>query len=244
MSAYVFRTALSCLLLLAALPGCTPRLDEPVPGVYRATLALPGGEAPFGLEIAQEQRSYVVYLSNGTERTRVSNVQVRDRQLIVVFPGDASTLHATMHRKGLEGSVTLATSGGKEQVIPFKATLGDTWRFYKVAMTDNADVAGRWDMTLTSGDGKPTRIVARFEQQHDHVTGTVMTAGSEPRFLEGQVHGDDIQLSTFADGLASLYKLRVNQAGDLEGDYWQGLTAHEKVAAKRSEDADGEQPSI
>ena len=64
-----------------------------------------------------------------------------------------------------------------------------------------------------------------------------MTPTGDHRFLEGQVRGDELQLSTFAGGLAYLYKLRVTPAGDLEGEYWQGLASHEKVSAKRNESA-------
>lgn len=42
---------------------------------FRAVLRLPGGDTLFGLEVAKEQRQYVLYLQNGTERTRVSGVK-------------------------------------------------------------------------------------------------------------------------------------------------------------------------
>jgi hypothetical protein len=141
-----------------------------------------------------------------------------------------------MHATGLEGSVTLS-DGGKEQVIAFRATLGDTWRFDEHPLTDNADVAGRWDVTFTAEDGRQTRAVGLFEQRHDRVTGTVTALGGDHRFLEGQVHGDDVRMSTFAGGAADLYKLHVNDKGELEGEYWQNLSVHEKVAARRNDEA-------
>ena len=60
-------------------------------------------------------------------------------------------------------------------------------------VTDNADIAGRWDVTLTDGDGKSSRAVAVFNQRHDRVTGTVMTPTGDHRFLDGQVHGEEVQ---------------------------------------------------
>jgi len=233
----VLRSMPWSLCAAITLAACNPRLDQPVPGVYRGTLALPGGEAPFGMEIAKEEQRYVLYLMNGSERTRVSNVEVRNRELTAVFPGYGNTLRAQMHRQGLEGSVTLVKAGGEEQVIAFKATLGDTWRFDEHSLTDNADVAGRWEMTFTAGDGGQTRAIGSFEQKHDRVTGTVMTPTGDHRFLEGQVRGEDVQLSTFAGGFAYLYKFRVNAKGDLEGEYWQGLAVHEKVTARRNDEA-------
>jgi peroxiredoxin len=230
------RARIFILFVLGSL-GCSRQLTEPPVGAYRATLTLPGGDAPFGLEVAKENDRYVLNLTNGAERTHVSNVRVADGELRAIFPGYENSLRARISRNGLDGSVTLIKAGGKEQVIPFRATLGETWRFHKDASSDNADVAGRWETILTSDEGKATKAIAIFEQQHDRVTGTMLTPTGDHRYLEGQVHGDDVQLSTFAGGLAYLYKLKVTAAGALEGEYWQGLASHEKVAAKRNDAA-------
>lgn len=232
----------ACLLALSS--GCGRPVDEPQAGHYRATLKLPGGEAPFGLEIALENDRFVLYLANAAERTRVDNVTLADGELIAVFPGYENTLRARMYRDRLEGNVTLIKDESKEQVIAFEARRDARYRFYQQALTDNADLAGRWQMTLTS-DGERTQAVALFEQRHDRVTGTVLTPTGDHRFLEGQVHGDEAQLSAFAGGLAYLYKLKVNPQGELEGEMWQGLASHSTVAARRNEDAtlDGTGPN-
>jgi thiol-disulfide isomerase/thioredoxin len=143
-----------------------------------------------------------------------------------------------LRRDALAGSITLIKAGGAEQVIPFQAQLGASYRFFKEPTPDNADVAGRWEVTFTADDGKMSSGVALFEQQHDRVTGTVMTPTGDHRFLEGQVRGEELWLSTFAGGLVYLYKARVNAKGELEGEYWQGLKSHEKLLAKRNDNAE------
>lgn len=227
-------------LLLAAfflLNACSRAPNEPAVGHYRAALKLPGGEAPFGLEVAREADRYVLFLTNGAERTRVSDVQVANRELVARFPGYENTLRARIEKDGLVGDVTLIKAGGKPQVIPFEARHGETYRFFPEPSSDNADVEGRWTVTLTNDDGEITPAVAVLEQEHDRVTGTVMTPTGDHRFLEGQVRGNEVRLSTFAGGLAYLYRLEVTQGGDLEGDYWQGLAWHERVAARRNSEA-------
>jgi thiol-disulfide isomerase/thioredoxin len=232
------RNLLGALLLIAiGMVACNPRVDAPQLGLYRAVLRLPGGDAPFGLEIAQEQQHYVLYLINGAERTRVSNVQVANGEITALFPGYENSLRATLRRDRLEGSVTLIKAGGKEQVIPLVATFGDTYRFYAAATTDNADVDGTWDATFTNEKGETSKAILLLEQHHDRVTGSAMTPTGDHRFLEGQMRGDELQLSTFAGGLAYLYKLKVDKSGGLEGDYWQGLKSHEKVVARRNDAA-------
>jgi thiol-disulfide isomerase/thioredoxin len=199
--------------------------------------------------VTEENQRFVLYLENAAERTRVDNVTLANGELTAVFSGYENSLRARMYGDRLEGNVTLIKDKSKEQVIPFKAQLqgkNDTaYRFYKQSLSDNADLAGRWDMTLTGDDGKIGAAVAIFEQQHDRVTGTVMTPTGDHRFLEGQVHGDEAQLSTFAGGLAYLYKVKVNQHGELEGEMWQGLASHSKVKARRDENAtlEGKGPS-
>ena len=230
------RIVLASLLLLA-LAGCGARLDPSVVGTYRAVLQLPGGETPFGLEVAKENERYVLYLTNGAERTRVPNVTVEGKELRAKFPGYENSLRATIERDALQGTVTLIKAGGVEQNIPFAAKAGEPYRFFKEPQTDNFDVAGRWALELTNDEGKVSKAVAVFEQEHSKVTGTVMTPTGDHRFLEGEVHDDEVLLSTFAGGLAYLYKLKVTASGELQGDYWQGLKSHSKVAGRRDAEA-------
>src|SRR3954447_25431291 len=74
----VIKRLLPCLALLALiqLSGCSSQVSEPTVGQYRAVLELPGGEAPFGLEVARENNAFVLYLQNGNERTRVPEVSI------------------------------------------------------------------------------------------------------------------------------------------------------------------------
>src|SRR5690606_5736228 len=111
------------------------------------------------------------------------------------------------------------------------------YRFFDEPASDNADVEGRWAVTFTDDEGETSTGIALLEQQHDRVTGTVATPTGDHRYLEGQVHGEEVRLSTFAGGLAYLYRLRVAEDGRLEGDYWQGLAWHEKLSAHRDETA-------
>lgn len=230
----------TCLAVVVSVmvAACSTHSDEPAVGTYRAVLDLPGGEAPVLLEVAKEQSQFVLYFTNGSERTRVSDVQISDGKLHAVFPGYENSLDARIKHNSLAGSVTLIKNAGVQQIIPFHAKLGDEYRFFKESASDNADVAGRWEVQFTADAGKTSRGVALIEQQHDRVTGTVMTPTGDHRFLDGQVRGDDVWLSTFAGGLAYLYKMRINAHGDLEGDYWQGLKVHEKLIAKRNADAE------
>ena len=111
------------------LAGCDRFSRELQPGSYRATLTVPGGELPFGLDVAREERGYVLYLINGKERMRVP-ARVTDEGIVTAtVPGYETTLQARVRGTQLTGEVTMTGSGGVKQKLPFAATLGQTWRF-------------------------------------------------------------------------------------------------------------------
>jgi len=230
--------SLTVLLVAAALAsGCSSRSRELQPGSYRAVLELPGGELPFGLDVAQEEGGVVLYLVNGEERVRVSEVEVADGQLTAKMPGFENTLTARVRGDRLEGEVALLRAGGERQVLPLKAELGPTWRFFETPLTDNADVGGRWSVTFTSDDGGTSSGVAEFVQTFERVTGTILTPTGDHRFLAGEAHGDELFLSRFDGASAYLYRARLDENGGLSGEYWSGRTGHQRFTATRNPDA-------
>ncbi len=226
------------LLAAAALAsGCGSRSRELQSGSYRAVLELPAGELPFGLDVAREDGAVVLYLVNGEERVRVTEVEVVEGQLTARMPGFENTLTARVRGRRLEGEVALLRAGGERQVLPLTAELGQDWRFFEKPLTDNADVAGRWSVTFTDDDGRTSTGVAELAQSFDRVTGTILTPTGDHRFLAGQVRGDELFLSRFDGASAYLYRARLDEDGDLSGEHWSGRTWHQRFAASRDPDA-------
>jgi hypothetical protein len=133
--------------------------------------------------------------------------------------------------------VTLAAVGGKREVLPFRAQLGMTWRFFEEPLTDNADVAGRWAVTLTDATDAATLGVADFTQSFERVTGTIRTSAGEPSLLAGEIHGDELHLSRFDGVRAELYRATVNASGKIAGEYWSSQNGHARFNATRNPDA-------
>ena len=171
--------SIAALVVLAALAfaiqGCGSRSHELEPGSYRAVLESPGGELPFGLDVAREESGLVVYLVNGKERVRVPEVVVEAGKLTARMPGYENALTATISGDELEGEVTLVRAGGQKQSMPLTARRDQTWRFYEEPLTDNAEFAGRWSVTFTGDKGKTSPGVAEFEQLFGALTGTILT---------------------------------------------------------------------
>jgi thiol-disulfide isomerase/thioredoxin len=226
----------AALGLSALLAGCG-RPSEPKVGIYRATLTLPGGDLPFQIEVAKEANATVMYLVNGEERTRVSDISLSEGQLAAKFPGIENRLIAKISRSSLDGEVVMIRKDGEEQKLPFQAKLGQTYRFFEKVLSDNADVAGRWEVTFTSDDNKSYPAVGEFSQTHDQVTGTFLTSTGDHHFLAGQMRGDELFLSMFDGAHAFLYKGKIDAEGTLHGEYWSGSHSHERFVAKRNADA-------
>jgi thiol-disulfide isomerase/thioredoxin len=221
---------------LAVLGACDS-LGKVEYGIYRGVLTLPGGEAPFGLEIKEEAGAPVAYLVNGPERVRVSDVKLRGRRVEMTMPGFGNRLTATRTSDGLKGKVVLVKRDGVEQSIPLVAKLGDSYRFFREPATDNADISGRWAATFVESNGKRAPAVGEFEQAFHQVTGTFLRPAGDQRYLAGEMHGDELYLSAFDGSHVYLLRAKVAPDGKLRGKFWSGLawvedwTAHRDAAA-------------
>ena len=202
-------------------------------GTYRVVLTTPGGELPFGLELRQEDSRPVGYLINGEERLLLSEVRITGSHLEIPMPGYENVLKADAVGNELNGEIFLVKLNEKNQHVPLHATLGDTYRFFGQPASGNVDVSGRWAMKLIDDGGAPEAVVGEFSQSHDVVSGTILTATGDHRYLAGQVKGDELYLSTFDGAHVFLYKAKIAADGDLDGDWWSGLAFHEKWSGKR-----------
>jgi peroxiredoxin len=202
-------------------------------GIYRVVLTTPGGELPFGLELKQQDSHPVGYLINGEERLLLSDVKITGSHLEIAMPGYENVLKADAVGNELHGEIFLVKLNDKNQHVPLRATLGDTYRFFGQPADGNADVSGRWAMQLIDDSGAPEAVVGEFSQSHDVVGGTILTSTGDHRYLAGQVKGDELYLSTFDGAHVFLYKAKIAADGSLEGDWWSGLAFHEKWIGRR-----------
>jgi glutathione peroxidase-family protein len=222
-------------IALCAACGGPGRIE---PGIYRAVLTLPGGETPFGLELARRNEGWVAFLVNGPQRVEVTQVTVEGRRLSMSFPGYVNRLEAKLRDGKLVGEVLLVGGQSGEQRIPFVATPGQTHRFSAQPHTDNADVSGRWSAEFVDAKKAKTAAIGEFRQKFHEVTGTFLTPAGDYGYLAGEMRDDELQLSTFDGGRAYLVKARLLPGGELEGAWWSSVDSHEEFTARRDEEAE------
>jgi hypothetical protein len=222
------------------LAGCSkPSSRDLQPGIYRATLELPGAKlVPFGLDVAQDEKGKFLYVVNGEERVRLDELKLSPGSLEARFPGYESVLQARVSGDELSGEVRLVHAGGKIVKLPFKAKLGEGWRFFPEALPINADFAGRWSMKFTGGDAGPREAgVALLEQRFERVTGTVQLPDADQRYLAGEAHDEEVRLSRFDGGAVVLYEGTLDEKGQLAGTMWTDRHGPQRFVATRSPDA-------
>jgi peroxiredoxin len=191
----------------------------PRAGAWRATVQLPGGELPFGIEFGSDNGAPVAWLVNGAERVRVDEIATPPGGLLTLrMPGFQNRIEARVDGDTLRGELVLPRAKGEPRRLPFAAAFGANWRFFEQPAAQAANVAGRWAATF--GEGTDATIaVGEFAQQGTVVTGTFLTPTGDHRFLAGEVRGNELYLSRFDGGSAALYRATLGPAGELVGAY-------------------------
>ena len=232
------RTAALWLVFTCLLAGCTRApADADWVGNYRAALQLPGGELPFGLEIAIENGKPIAWLVNQPERVKVTEVSIAGDAIEMRMPGYEHRLTAQRNGPQLRGELFMVKSKGKRQHIPFTAQRDQPARFFPEPAEPGGELSGRWAAEFFPDEGTRYIAVGEFQQQGSRVTGTFLTPTGDYRYLTGELREGKLYLGTFNGGLVFLFHATLNADGTLRGDYWSGLASHESFTARRDANA-------
>ncbi|MCY2959452.1 MAG: HEAT repeat domain-containing protein [Planctomycetota bacterium] len=218
-------------IVLCALGGIAP-------GPWRATLASPLGELPFGLAIESRGETRVAVIQNGEERIERPLELGPEGSVRIDFPHYDSRITAQLGDGGttLAGAWTKLGSNGHEQRMDFQARAGTMQRFEPVADSGRAPgaVVGRWSVRF-DGDAEPAVLVLRAEG--DRALATFLTATGDHRFLEGSFQGGRLRLSCFDGAHAFLYDAQLRADGTLAGSFASGPKWQQSWTARRDDAA-------
>jgi hypothetical protein len=229
--------AAALVALALGLTGCDYFERGLRAGSYRALLQTPVGELPFGLDVAREGDRFVLILVNGEDRVRIDDVRVSGERLEASLPGSDATVSLRVQRRKLDGELTLPREGSTPVSLPMRAEYGETYRFFEEPLTDNADVQGRWSVVMSSDGVESTPAIAEFQQRFERVAGRIRTGEAEGPLLVGEIHDEDLFLSSFDGRTAVLLRATVDARGALEGEIWSSTTGAARLQAVRNPDA-------
>lgn len=225
-----FVTFLSALAILTACSSETPDLKT---GSWRGIIELQGHELPFRLEITKAGEEYNAHLVNAGEKILLDEITVRGDSVEIALHVFDASLKAKIGEETLDG--TFMKYYAPQASLPFHATFGDMFRFAPPAGDTQTDFSGKYQVEFkTEKDSYPS--VGIFNQTGSHVTGTFLAPNGDYRFLEGDVAGDTLMLSTF-DGNHAFLFTALKTGDSIRGDYYSGKTSHETFRGIRNENA-------
>ena len=232
------RAFLLAIALSGLVAACAKKeADGPPLGSYRAVVSTDGGDLPFGLELAREDGRVVAYLINGPERVRADEVRLDGNELAIQMPGYQQRIEATYRDGRFEGILQLLRPRGIVRELRLVAVPGQSWRFFPKPDAEPKDFSGRWSLTFQDDAGNESRAIAELTQSGHEVTGTVLRASGDDRYIAGEARGDTLFLSRFDGGTAYLYLARLGNDGVLSGDQYTGGGSHDTFHGRRNPSA-------
>ena len=211
-----------------------PKL-EPRSGAWRAWLDSPGGELPFGLELARAGDALSATIVNGDERIAVPDVQLEGSTLVLALPHYDSTLRASVSSDGarLDGEWSKRSSAERWTRMHFAAEAGAAARFRRDPFVhpNTSRLEGRWSVRFSSSADPAVGIFKSLGS--DVVEGTFLTSTGDYRYLAGAFDNDRLRLSCFDGAHAFLFVADYALGCKLAGDFWSGDRWHETWLAEQ-----------
>lgn len=225
------------LILIQFLSGCSQKESNVIkPGVWRTVLQAQGQEIPFIMESEVNQGKQTLFLINGKERILLDEIEEQGDSLRIglhVFDADliAKVNGNQMTGRFVKNDLDSAYS------IPFIAEYGNKRRFNNNPEQPAFNYDGKWEVVFTESSGKSYKAIGIFNQIDGMLTGTFLTETGDYRYLDGQVDGDQLKLSTFDGNHAYLFTARPTAPEKLKGEFFSGLSGYETWTATRNSEA-------
>lgn len=215
--------------------GIVSNSQNEVKGKYRAHLVREDGNTVvFNMEIERENGKPVIYITNASERIRVSDVFETRDSLIFSMPTFESSFAIKKNTDGLLTGVWTKGTSGDFQHWSFYAIPEIKTRFDQNQGKAKVSVKGKWDVTLTRDNGTLRKAVADFDQDDDKVTGSFITTSGDYRYLEGVVTGDSLKMSTFDGAHAYTFYAKIESNESISGGvFYSGYNGVETWIAKK-----------
>lgn len=210
------------------------KLEE---GSWRAVMQLQGQQLPFNLDIEKtESGQYIFYLINADERLKLDEVYWKGDSLnIPLYIFDASLRLKRLDPNHLSGYYIKHDADNYQ--LPIEARPGKG-RFEVDGEAQN--LSGKWEMQIVDREGKNTKAVGVFETQaNGKLTGSILTATGDYRFLEGTVANNKLFLSTFDGAHAYLMQADIEPETQAieNGEFWSGKGGFYTFSGQKNEQA-------
>jgi thiol-disulfide isomerase/thioredoxin len=217
---------ISIVVLALLLIGCSTanqevKTPELVSGKWRAEMELKEGiKMPFNVSITRENETITFSFKNGEEILPTSDVVIKEDSIFVKTAIFDSEFKLKIINDSTLSGLWYNYYKSPDYAIAVTFTRGDTFRFKENAAT-TAQLAKKYEVTFGPGTKDEYKAIGLFEQNGTQISGSFATETGDYRFLEGQLIGETLYLSTFDGSHAFLFTAAVEDS-ILDGTFYSG----------------------
>jgi len=209
-------------LLLITLLSCSSSIADtklPVNSNWLFQLDIDNDNViPFNVEVKEPNN---LVFRNAEEKIEVTNVSYKQDSIFVVMP-----VFGSEFKGKIEGDIITGNwynYNKTDYSIPFEAKQTNAERFTLASTAGSFDFSGRHKVEFLDDEGNITNAIGVFNQKADNrITGTFLTETGDYRYLEGNVAGDEMKLSTFDGAHAFLFTAKAGKDGVINGSFYSG----------------------
>ncbi|MDP7320034.1 MAG: TlpA disulfide reductase family protein [Bacteriovoracaceae bacterium] len=225
MLAKIIMTLLICLSFLS----CTPTQD--FSGHWKVELQLQKDQTlPFVMRINQKGKSLTGVLVNAKEAIVLKGKLINDR-FILDIGAQYAQLVGKIDGQKLTGH--WIRTNRKDYKVKFTADKVTKTHLFKEYENEALpfDLSGKWKVQLS----KDKLGLGIFNQKGSRVTGSILTATGDYRFLDGRIHKGKLSLYGFDGTFSFILDLAINETG-LKGMLYSGKNYHKEIQAIKDSD--------
>jgi len=183
--------------------------DSLVQGTYHAEIkGYKGVPIPFQFQIKNEGKRIFLSLINGAEHLKSHPIEFFGDSILVSLPFFEAEFRLKKEGNHLNGYWVRYLPGFIKR-YSLESYLSSEPRFAQT-LPPNSDMTGHWEIHYN--DKESHLPIGVFNQEKlGRVTGSILSVSGDDRFLDGQVIGDSLFLSTFDGAHAYLIKAFINR---------------------------------
>ncbi len=200
-------------------------------GNWRAEMDLQNSHMlPFNVKIEIKDSQTIATFINAEEEIKTEEIYFKNDSVFIKMPIFDSEFHLKIVKDSLLEGNWVNYYKSADYVIDVKFYYGQDDRFAESKPTE-FNVAKKYEVTFSPFSEDEYKAIGLFEQNGDKVTGSFATETGDYRYLEGQIVGSTLFLSTFDGAHAFLFQAAIEDS-ILDGTFFSGTHFSEPFMAK------------
>jgi thiol-disulfide isomerase/thioredoxin len=227
------------IIPLLVLIGCTsgpPKFK--IGETWRSVLTNEADQQlPFNFDVVDGGNGKVALLiRNAEEKIVVDEVTFIEDSVFIKLPVFDTEFKGKLTQSGEIEGEWIKHYAKTTRSMPWKAWRNIQWRFSKTPDKPTANISGKWDITFIYDGKDTTKAIGEFTQNGAKLKGTILTATGDYRYLDGEVNGSKVSLSTFDGSHAFIFQADITENGELaNGNFYSGTSYLENWTAVKDD---------